>query len=261
MVRKMVDDARKNAPRVARISKIDHSTDWQPSPVSAETIAKATDDVLRKAKSLSAEYMSFMSAPEGQGSSRGAIEILDPHDFHIEYPFAQSQPRDFEKQTLIADSRNFGVFSSAKSWLSRSSLSKRTRITPPDVLTSWPFHFARILFASVGSSESPLSSLVAAARRSPGTKVQVQQRTVKVGGVPAKFQRLLISRAKAPAFQYEILIDNASHLPLTLRVQTQRGSGAPTTLLWSAKWNQSKGQSFPKKDFDIPDPSQAAPRS
>jgi hypothetical protein len=230
-----------------------NSEGWKASRIAPEAFARATDAAIRNLAGLTAETRTILDTHLGRGTSSGTVTVQNPSRFRFEYPYVTKTPRDFEKQMLVADGERFAMLTTG-GWKNHSPVGARARLLDPSLLAQWPYRFGRYLAAGVGTTEAPLSRLVAEARRPASDIVlRTEETSLRSGGRVFKMQRLLLSRrpkSKKPALQIEVVVDADSKLPLTVRSAGKFGSPKPMRAFWTARWD--KAQTFSPKLFSVP---------
>ena len=217
-----------------------------------ELVAKAADTALQKASRISGESNALFESGQGSGRDKSKIQILDGRRYRIEYPYMERVPRDLDQQTLIADGRVATVFSNT-GW--RPQGDPKARKSSAIDLKYWPLHFARDMFAAVGTKETPLQNLVKVAK-SKGMKVTGDERTVTSGGKKFQMRRILISGKSPSEPNIEIVTDAARGYPITVRTETKAGplatKGVPTRTVWSVYWRFGTEAVIDTRGFAIP---------
>ncbi len=225
---------------------------YEPSNKQAETIARQADSCLSNATNLEGEGTIDAVTPSlKRGHASTHLYLKSPLTFHVEYSVLPTYKILAGTETMIARDGQFVTYSPTVKHKHRP-LSKRAAL-PSNLIARWAIEFPALMFAGVGTHQTPFTSLVAAARAA-GLNVRVE--ILNVNGKMVKSQdRVVIERtAKQSAasgdLEYSFVVAQPSGHIAQVTTTLRPKDKYKTIVNWSGRW--AKVTEFDRTKFYFP---------
>jgi len=240
-------------PEMRQELSIDNSSTWKPLSRNPLSLTLRADKWMSQLSSAAAVTHYLYEGPFGFGKTEGDVSVESPKKFRFDSAWVDEKGRQTKmgRRTTIADG-------SRLQWFDVRGYGPvvpvgRSRLTSK-LLDAWPLEMQTLVFASLGTSDKPITAFVSSAL-SAKMKVTVEQRIITMDKRKFVSQRLLIDSPKSARRSYraEIVFDGVYGAPVTLRVTRKNSLGVHRTF-WAIQWNVQKNQSFAKALFELPRP-------
>ncbi len=230
--------------------------EWKPSKESALQIARDADDRVRSARNLSVLtkfQIIHVNEGRGQGTYEGAFGPKG--EFRIAYPVRTGPGmRAISQVETISDGKQYLLTGATVTTLKLFPV-KTKKLIGKDLSASWFGDYPRLMWASLGSSEYPVSEAVRQLGAA-GYLVSLDTRDVAFNGRTMKQYRIHIAssptQSKAMGSRdWEMIIDGARKFPVKVNVDYKLKGKAEERAVLDIRWNLKAGQKFPADTFDL----------
>ena len=208
---------------------------WQPTPVTADLLARRTDDRLATLSKATLSYQyNYDKASVGHAYAVCEGTIVKPGVFWLQVPRMEptNQRDPMNRERWISDGKHFGMSTEPK-FPVPGPLVKRPGV-PSKPASIWFTDFSRVIFSGLGQATHPFQKFLADARKL-GFKPNVAVRELTFRGQKIISYRLNLVKG---AVNYQIVIDGRGWLP----VSVLNTIGKDTTRWSAVNWNLRPGK-------------------
>jgi hypothetical protein len=231
------------------------SSQWGPTKITPEVLAKKTDDRLHTIENASVAYVYQFQLAAGQGAIGGMAEIKNQTTYRIQAPVVGYTEKEGPYwEARIADGSKLITYPKSEKGKSKSGPLNPTIQFPASFLVAWLHGNVKFLFDAVGTKANPLEALVQSVRANPSYSVIAQERTIRVHGIPVTQYRIYIEHDKRKSktlgeLYYEVDIDGKYFIPITMNNLTKKDGKKYSSSMMNTAWNLHF-RKFPAHCFD-----------
>lgn len=221
---------------------------WRPAKMSLKDFGAKLGGRIAQVKGVEGKALVRIKTPEGEGNMELKYAFATPTKYRFEYV----EPSLIPSRAIVISN---GV---QKVEFKHKKFGQPVPIASPlgsgsAAPNEWIRSFSRLMFVRLTDNRDSLGELVKLLTADKGMTVNVEERTLERNGKKVHNYRIRVERtpaaaAKAGPMRFEIVVDGARWMPVTVRTE----SGSDKKLWkyeWSCGWNF--GKTFPEENFII----------
>lgn len=258
-------DVKANDPAAARKAALQipapQTRDWKSAEkMTPKLLAQKVGEAMKNLKNTYGEATTIIETPEGNGTVKSRIQVVDAKHYQIEFPVIERIPKSGEvrsdgKLRLIRSGSGLEPQKPA-TWVDPKSNRSGTELA-----TTFSKEFPRSMFYGLTDGKDAWKSIGESWSNGGNNSVRIEERTMEAQGRKFRHYRLYVSRTPAAEkklgkMTMEIVIDAERYLPVTVRMNEAAPGGKAFKVNWSTGWRFN--EKIDPSNFRIVPPSKGS---